>query len=64
MQKTDRVTSMYFSDTAFKSAKDAAQLRRDLIKLSSAIAKREDDTTNAPKYLLLDPERLPFYSYI
>lgn len=65
MQQTQRLTNGYLYNTHDKqSAAAAARLRNTLLGISKRIEKREAATTDAPKYLLLDPTQLPFYLYI
>lgn len=65
MQQTQRLTNGYPQNTHDEqSAVGAAKLRSTLLAISKRIEKREATTTDAPKYLLLDPNFLPFYLYI
>lgn len=65
LQKPERLTNAFLSNSHDKqSAAAAAQLRSNLLSISKKIEAREAATTDAPKYTLLDPIRLPFYLYI
>lgn len=65
MQQTQRLTNAYFYNTHDKhSTATTAKLRSTLLAISKRIEKREAATTDAPKYLLLDPIKLPFYLFI
>jgi hypothetical protein len=65
LQKPNRLTNIYLSDTEDKpTAKAALALRQRLRVISKRIVEREAATTGTFKYLLLDPTNLPFYLYI
>lgn len=64
VQEDARLTNVEFApaDVAPEAKKT---LRADLWELSKTIQAREEKTSQeSPKYLLLDPSRLPFYTYI
>lgn len=65
LQTPQRLTNAFLSDTHDEqSAGAGTKLRNTLLTLSKRIQDREAATTDAPKYLLLDPNQLPFYLYI
>jgi hypothetical protein len=64
--ESERLTNAYFSDAHDPTSQDAAvQLRTALLGLSRRIREREAATAaEGPAYTLLDPHKLPFYSFI
>lgn len=66
LAEPESLTNAYFSDAHDPASQEAAlQLRSALLGLSRRIREREAATAaEAPAYTLLDPNELPFFSYI
>lgn len=65
LQKPNRLANMQLSDADVPVATQAAMtLRQELRNISAQILEREANNKDSPRYVLLDPETLPFNLYI